>query len=163
MCSINTTCYTSIFLAKCGPWHKHSPCGTWKPTASFHPAWSCISPQPEGMHVQDSCDQGKGGFYQLLKSQWSGPMFCKTCVWQMTPCGLQKSRWRKFSKCNVRILHLLIPTRTWGQMWTGLFVPKTLQHGCGSGGMFKSRRQRVQCPRPAGLGHCRVGRSLSIT
>lgn len=160
-CSINTTCYTSIYFSKAWPWHKQGPGGAWKPTASLHPAWSCLSPS-QRVHGQDPCDQGKGGFYQLHESQCSGPMFCKTCVWQMTPCGLQKSRWRKFSKCNVRILHLLIPTCARGQMSrSGLCVHRTLQHGCGSGATFNSSRQSQHAHTLLGLGIARAGRSLS--
>lgn len=125
---------------KAWPWHKQGPAGTWEPRPPFTRRGLASLPARE-LQGQGPHDQGKGGFYQLHESQCSGPMFCKTCVWQMTPCGLQKSRWRKFSKCNVRFLHLLIPTRARGpRSRSELFVHRTLQHGYGSGATFNSSR-----------------------
>lgn len=128
----------------------------------LHPAWFCLSSRPEGRRGQDASRQGKGGFYQRHKTQRSGPMLCQTCIWQMIPCGLQKSRWRKSSKCDVRMVHLLSPTSARGQ-GEGVGCPQNLRARMWFWWLVQEKT-KAQCPHPLrGWGVVRAGGSLSLT
>lgn len=137
------------------PWHKHQPRGAWKPRASLHSAWPCIASRPESTHGRHSRDRGKGGFYQSHKAQRSGSMLCKTRVWQMIPCALQKSRWRTFSKCDVRILHLLRSQQVHGANEKGTVCSQNLTPRMWFWGRVQIQKARAPASTtPAGPGHC---------
>lgn len=91
LCSINTTCYTSIFLAKHGlvcslppPWQKHGPRGAWKPAASLlHPSLPSQKARMGRIHV----NRGKVDFISRTSHSGAGPGFVEHVFGERSPVG----------------------------------------------------------------------------
>lgn len=94
VCSISTTCYTSVFLVKPGlgrplpprpPASARPTCGT-EANGLLHPTRSCLSSQPESVRGQSACAQGKVGFVSPTSHSEAGPCSVEHVFGTRSPC-----------------------------------------------------------------------------
>lgn len=164
MCSVNITCYTSIFLAKRGPWHRHGPCGAWKPLASVTQHGLASLPRQNACLGKVHVIREKVDFISSASHSKVGPCFVKHVFGKWLPVSCRNPDGGSFLSVMSEF-YICWSQQVYGaneKKW--VVCPRNLTAQMWFWGTFKSRRHRaIMSTRLLGLGIVSAGRGLNTT